>query len=128
MSDRARCVIFMGVSGTGKSTLARHLADELGWTFAEGDDFHSQAIRDKMAGGAPLTDEDRWPWLSSIAGWIREHSTAGESTVVTCSALRRSYRDVLVEGNPQVEFCHVTVDPEVAPIVFHRSGFRRLGG
>lgn len=118
-----RCVIVMGVSGSGKTTIAEDLAEALGWTYAEGDDFHSQANRDKMAGGTPLTDEDRWPWLRTIADWIREKGHAGESTVVTCSALRRAYREVLAQGNPHVQFCHVAVSPiELASRMQERQG------
>lgn len=110
-AESPRCVVVMGVSGSGKTTIARRLAEDLGWTFAEGDDFHSQANRDKMASGTPLTDDDRWPWLRSIADWIRERGAAGESTVVTCSALRRAYREVLAAGNAHLQFCHVAVSP-----------------
>lgn len=106
-------VIVMGVSGSGKTTLAQDLAKARGWTFAEGDDFHSEANVAKMASGHPLTDEDRWPWLRSIAAWIGEHEAAGESVVVTCSALKRAYRDLLAEDNPSVVFCALQVPPEV---------------
>jgi carbohydrate kinase (thermoresistant glucokinase family) len=85
----------MGVSGSGKSTIARALADRLGWDFAEGDSLHPAANVAKMAAGTPLTDDDRWPWLDRIAAWIADERTAGRSGVITCSALRRRYRDVL---------------------------------
>ena len=102
----------MGVSGSGKTTVAGGIALSMHWLFAEGDDFHSAANVAKMHSGTPLTDEDRWPWLRSIGDWIGEQETAGSSAVITCSALRRVYRDVLREGHLQVRFCHVTA-PEV---------------
>ena len=88
-------LVIMGVSGSGKSTVAGLLAGRLGWDFAEGDDLHPASNVAKMQAGQPLTDEDRWPWLESIAGWIREHTGAGAPGVVTCSALKKRYRDVL---------------------------------
>jgi gluconokinase len=106
-------VVVMGVSGSGKSTVAVELARELGWEFAEGDDFHPPRNVEKMRAGTPLTDEDRWPWLRDLAAWIGEHERAGRSVVVTCSALQRSYRDLLRDGHPSVWFAHVTADPAV---------------
>lgn len=89
------CVVVMGVSGSGKSTVARLLADRFGWPMAEADTFHPEQNIRKMSSGTPLTDADRAPWLAAIRDWIADHAAAGESTVVTCSALKRSYRDVL---------------------------------
>ena len=106
-------VVAMGVSGSGKTTVAKGIAKELGWPYAEGDDFHPKANVDKMHSGIPLTDEDRWPWLRSIGDWISEHEQAGQSAVVTCSALRRAYRDLLREGRPGVRFIHVAEPQEV---------------
>jgi gluconokinase len=103
-------IVVMGVSGSGKTTVARGIADAMGWEFAEGDDFHSAANVAKMAAGHPLTDEDRWPWLRSIGAWLTEHEKAGRNAVVTCSALRRVYRDLLRDGRPDVRFCHVEAD------------------
>ncbi|MCU1552665.1 MAG: gluconokinase [Arthrobacter sp.] len=88
-------LVIMGVSGSGKSTVAGHVAARLGWDLAEGDDLHPPANVAKMQAGQPLTDDDRWPWLESIAGWIRTHTAAGTPGVVTCSALKKRYRDVL---------------------------------
>lgn len=88
-------LVIMGVSGSGKSTVAGLLAGWLGWELAEGDDMHPPANVAKMASGHPLTDADRWPWLDRVAAWIREHTAARRPAVVTCSALKRSYRDVL---------------------------------
>jgi len=88
-------LVIMGVSGSGKSTVAGLLAGRLGWDLAEGDDLHPESNVAKMHAGQPLTDEDRWPWLESIADWIRAHTAAGNPGVVTCSALKKRYRDVL---------------------------------
>ncbi len=88
-------LVLMGVSGCGKSTVAGVLAGRLGWDLAEGDDMHPRANVDKMAAGHPLEDADRWPWLARVAAWIAEHTAAGRPGIVTCSALKRSYRDVL---------------------------------
>jgi gluconokinase len=91
----APVLVIMGVSGSGKSTVAAILARQLGWDFAEGDDLHPPANVAKMAAGHPLDDEDRWPWLSMVAAWIRQHTAGGRPGIVTCSALKKSYRDVL---------------------------------
>ena len=116
-------IVVMGVSGSGKSTVAATLVDRLGWEFAEGDDFHPPANVEKMRAGHPLDDEDRWPWLRSLAAWIGDHERAGRSVVVTCSALKRSYRDLLRDGHPSVWFAHVTASPElIRDRVEHRTG------
>ena len=106
-------IVVMGVSGSGKSTVGRALAERLGWRFAEGDEFHSAANIAKMRAGVALTDEDRWPWLDAIGDWISAKEAGGESAVVTCSALRRVYRDLLREGRPHVRFLHVTAESDV---------------
>jgi gluconokinase len=111
--SRADLVVVMGVSGSGKTTVGRGIADAMRWEYAEGDEFHSAANVAKMASGHPLTDEDRWPWLRSIGQWLNAHEQAGRSAVVTCSALRRVYRDLLREGRPDVRFCHVTATAEI---------------
>jgi gluconokinase len=108
-----RHVVVMGVSGSGKTTVAHLLARATGMLFAEADDFHSRANVEKMRAGTPLTDEDRWPWLEAIGAWISEKESRGESAVVTCSALRRAYRDLLREGRPHVRFLHVTAAADV---------------
>jgi len=116
-------IIVMGVSGSGKTTLAQGIATAMDWDFAEGDAFHPAANIAKMASGHPLTDEDRWPWLRAIGAWIDGHSRSGTSAVVTCSALRQVYRDLLREGRPTVRFAHVTADPElIEDRMGHREG------
>lgn len=98
-------LVVMGVSGSGKSTLAGVLAGRLGWALQEGDDLHPAANVAKMEAGIPLTDEDRRPWLELIREWIVKKQEAGEPGIVTCSALRRSYREIL--ARPGVEFVHL---------------------
>jgi len=106
-------VIVAGVSGSGKSTVGALLAGRLGWRFADGDDFHPAANVAKMSVGVPLTDEDRWPWLRAITAWMDERIAAGESAVVTCSALRRAYRDLLLDGRPQARMVFLAPDRAV---------------
>ena len=116
-------VVVMGVSGSGKTTLARALADRLGCPFAEGDDMHPAANVLKMAAGHPLDDEDRLPWLRDVAAWIAAHESTGSAAVLTCSALRRRYRELLREGNPSVWFAHLHPSPAVlADRLAHRTG------
>jgi gluconokinase len=101
-------VVVMGVSGSGKTTIARSIAARLGRTFADADDFHPPTNVAKMARGEPLSDADREPWLRTLAGWIAEHHAAGRSTVLACSALKRRYRDVLRSAAPRrVAFLHL---------------------
>ncbi len=116
-------LVVMGVSGSGKTTVAQILAERLGWPYAEADEFHPQANIDKMTAGTPLTDEDRWPWLATMRDWLTEQAAAGRSTVVTCSALRVAYRDVLREAGGRVRFVHLTADPDlISPRLGTRSG------
>ncbi len=91
-------LVLMGVAGSGKTTILHALADRLGWSVAEGDAFHPEANVAKMQAGHPLTDEDRWPWLERIVTWTDVEDAAGRDTLVTCSALRRVYRDKLREA------------------------------
>lgn len=92
-------LVIMGVSASGKTTVAERLAAITGFPYAEADDFHPAANKEKMASGHPLNDEDRWPWLRSLADWMKDHAEAGDSSIVTCSALKHSYRDVLREAD-----------------------------
>lgn len=101
----APVLVVMGVSGSGKSTVAGLLAERLGWDLVEGDDLHPDENVAKMAAGVPLDDEDRAPWLDTVSSWIVEHALAGVPGVVTCSALKRRYRDVLREHD--VVFVHL---------------------
>jgi gluconokinase len=94
----------MGVSGSGKSTVATALAERLGWASEDGDRFHPASNVAKMSAGHPLTDEDRWPWLQAIADQIGRICETGGHVVIACSALKRAYRDVLVRGRADVRF------------------------
>lgn len=100
-------LIVMGVSGSGKTTIAKGLAAALGWSLLEGDTFHPPGNVAKMAAGTPLTDADRWPWLRAIAAAIDAHRAHGESAVVACSALRRAYRDILIGERPDVRLVYL---------------------
>jgi gluconokinase len=110
-----RHIVVMGVSGSGKTTIARGIADasSLRLTFAEADEFHPKVNIEKMESGVPLTDEDRWPWLRALRDWMVERAAAGESTIITCSALKRTYRDLLREGPPSLDFVHLDGPAEV---------------
>lgn len=99
--------VVMGVSGSGKTTVAVLLAAALGCQFQEGDDLHPAANVEKTRGGTPLTDADRWPWLQKIAGEIDDWRARGESGVMTCSALKRSYRDIIIGNRPDVTLVYL---------------------
>jgi gluconokinase len=99
-------VVVMGVAGTGKTTIGPLLAARFGVPYAEGDEFHPQANIAKMSAGVPLTDDDRRPWLDAIGAWAHERSGLGG--VVSCSALKRSYRDRLRAAAPGLVFVHLT--------------------
>jgi carbohydrate kinase (thermoresistant glucokinase family) len=100
-------VIVMGVSGSGKTTIGRLLAAELGWSFLEGDDFHPRANVEKMAAGLPLDDADRLPWLHALRDLVDRCLATGENAVLACSALRRSYRQILGTDRPEVSLVHL---------------------
>jgi gluconokinase len=104
-------VVVMGVSGSGKSTVGELLAARLDLPYADADQFHSPTNVARMAAGTPLTDEDRRPWLEAIAHWLAEHEDGG--CVVTCSALKRAYRDVLRRGADDAWFLHLSASQEL---------------
>jgi gluconokinase len=106
-------LIVAGVAGCGKSTVGALLADRLHWNFTDADSFHSEANVAKMRSGIPLTDEDRAPWLHAVADWIDAEIAAGQSAVLACSALKRSYRDEMLSGRPQVRMVFLQVDKDV---------------
>ena len=106
-------VVVMGVSGSGKSAAGVPAARRSGAVFLEADDFHPRANVDKMASGIPLTDEDRWPWLDTLVSAIRAEHRQGHPVVLTCSALRRTYRDHLRTADPQMLFLHLTGERSV---------------
>ncbi|NEG71277.1 AAA family ATPase [Bifidobacterium ramosum] len=115
----------MGVCGCGKTTVAEHLAAELGVKYAEADDFHPKANIEKMAAGHPLTDEDRWPWLDALAAWIDQRIAAGEPAVVTCSALKKVYRDRLRRKGVVFVYMKGTYDEVLARMSGRKGHFMK---
>lgn len=116
-------LVLMGVSGSGKTTIAHELVARLGWPFQEGDDLHPPANVAKMHAGRPLTDEDRWPWLDAVAGWIDARLAAHEPGIITCSALKRAYRDRLGGLRPGVRLVFLHADRALlAERLSHRTG------
>jgi len=116
-------IIVMGVSGAGKSTVGARLAKALHSIYLEGDSFHPPQNVTKMHAGTPLTDDDRLPWLKAIAARIDEARKSGESLVVTCSALKRSYRDILADDHCDVGFVFLKGPrPLIAQRLEHRKG------
>ncbi|MET9843575.1 gluconokinase [Streptomyces ossamyceticus] len=114
-------VVVMGVAGTGKTTIGPLLAARLGVPYAEGDDFHPEANIAKMSAGTPLDDADRWPWLDAIGAWAR--GRAGLGGVVSCSALKRAYRDRLRSAAPGLVFVHLAGDRAlIEDRMAHRQG------
>lgn len=103
----------MGVAGAGKSSVMAELARRLHWPTLEGDDLHPPANVARMAAGVALTDADRGPWLAAVAAWIGERERERRSSIVTCSALRRRYRDVLRRGHPWIWFVHLAAPEAV---------------
>ena len=106
-------VLLTGVSGSGKSTIGSLLAERMHWAFEDGDALHPPANIAKMRAGIPLTDADRWPWLQAVAAYLDARIAASEPAVVACSALRRSYRDLLRDGRPQARLVLLSVSRDV---------------
>jgi gluconokinase len=116
-------LVIMGVSGCGKSTIAQLLSDRLGWPFEEGDSLHPAANVAKMAAGHPLDDADRLPWLEKVADWVEARLDSGGSGIITCSALKRSYRDLINRRGHGVEFVYLAgTRAEIAAQLAHRTG------
>jgi gluconokinase len=104
-------LVVMGVSGSGKTTIAALLAGRLHWDFEDGDDLHPPANVAKMHAGTPLTDEDRWPWLRAVAGWIDAARAEGRHGVIVCSALKRSYRALIIGEREDVRLVYLKGEP-----------------
>jgi gluconokinase len=120
--NEAPLVVVMGISGVGKSVVGHELADRYRIEYADGDDFHSPANIAKMSAGTPLTDDDRWPWLADIGQWLAQHDGGGG--VISCSALKRAYRDVLTSAAPRVMFLHLVGDHDlIKSRMEHRDHF-----
>ena len=116
-------VLTMGVSGCGKTTISLLLAERTGWPFLDADEMHPIANVEKMKSGIPLTDEDRWPWLEKVAAWIAERYAAGEPGVVACSALKRAYRHLLREADPDLRLVYLFGERELLEKrLAHRHG------
>lgn len=116
-------IVVMGVSGVGKTTLAAAVAHRLGWAFQEGDALHPPSNIARMTAGVPLTDADRHPWLEAVAAWIDGQRDARRPGIITCSALRRSYRDVIIGTRPDVGLVYLRGDrPLLAARLAARTG------
>ena len=115
-------LVVMGVSGSGKSTIAQKLAERLGWRYEDGDKFHPASNVAKMSAGQPLTDEDRQPWLQAIAGEIDRICEAGQRAVIACSALKHAYRDILVHGRSDVRIIFLK---GTQALIAHRLAMRK---
>jgi gluconokinase len=105
-------VVVAGVAGSGKTTVGQLLARRLGWTFTDGDSFHPAANIAKMRAGLPLTDADREPWLAAIGAWMDDIADSGQSAVLACSALKRRYRDELLDGRDHAEMVFLLISQE----------------
>jgi gluconokinase len=111
--DDPSVVVVMGVSGCGKGTIAAMLAHRLNWIYEDGDWFHPPSNIEKMHGGEPLTDEDRWPWLNGMAAWIEATREIGNHATLACSALKRAYRDILIGERRDVRLVHLKGDRDL---------------
>lgn len=115
-------LVVMGVSGSGKTTVATRVAQRLGWAFEEGDALHPPSNVEKMHAGHPLTDDDRAPWLARVAAWVDARLDAGAGGIITCSALKRRYRDAIAHGRAGVLFVFLDGTHDT---VAHRLAARR---
>lgn len=122
IGEKPCALVVMGVSGSGKSTIGGKLAERLGWSFEDGDKFHPASNVAKMSAGHPLTDEDRWPWLRAIADEIDKVCGDGQHAVIACSALKRTYRDILVHGRDDVRIVYLKGTQE---LIAHRLTQRK---
>lgn len=111
MSNKPKVIILIGVSGVGKADIGEELAEQLGWVFYNGADFHPQANLDKVAAGIPLTDEDRQPWLERLQKLIHQHLQQDQRAVLSCSAIKQSYRDILLKENEGAAVVYVKGSP-----------------
>ena len=122
-------LVLMGVSGSGKSTIALELHRVLGWPFQEGDDLHPPANVEKMRAGRPLDDQDRLPWLQAVARWIDERLAAHEPGIITCSDLKRAYREITIGARRGVTLVYLKGDePVIEERMLNRSRRRRVPG
>ena len=112
-SNNVSAIVVMGVSGSGKSTIASMLAQRQHWVYEDADWFHPKSNIEKMHHGEPLNDEDRWPWLRAIAEWIDATRSAGGHGVVACSALKRAYRDILIGNRRDVRLVFLKGDRDL---------------
>jgi carbohydrate kinase (thermoresistant glucokinase family) len=113
LDNKFAAIIVMGVSGCGKTSVGRLLAEHLGWSYIESDEYHSPGDIEKMSSGVPLNDEDRWPWLKRLHDVLLEHSAKNHPVVLACSALKQSYRDLLVTSLDNVFFVFLKGDFEL---------------
>lgn len=122
-TDAVKIIVVMGVSGSGKTTISQALAARTGFAEADGDDYHPAANIEKMKAGIPLTDEDRLPWLYAIADAIDGYADSNTPVIIACSALKRSYRDILVHRRKDVRIVHLKGPANlIAQRLSHRSG------
>jgi gluconokinase len=122
-SARPTALVVMGVSGAGKTTTGQRLAKRLGWTFRDADEFHPPENIAKMSAGVALCDEDRLPWLDAIGHWIDQQRLHGTKVIVSCSALRKIYRDRLRTGRPDIKFVFLKASKAlIADRISRRSG------
>jgi carbohydrate kinase (thermoresistant glucokinase family) len=116
-------IALMGVSGSGKTTVAAALADQLGWTWQEGDALHPPQNVAKMHAGIPLDDTDRWPWLRKVAEWVDARRATGKNGIITCSLLKRAYREIVIGKRPDVRLMFLRGSRHrIGEHIAHRTG------